>query len=332
MDFPPKAIFAFNANIDHVRTVDEADLKGIEDYSPDLSQMISECFAWGVQKETAIDINACNFFLSGIKFDRRIVGGQAGNAAQQASALGVECYVHSNFANQELLSLFSHKEKIMVAGEEGFVPAGEFSSVVKSAHHFVLEDAASRTRFIATYDPFPKHLEDNFWRHIEAKLPQIKKAYIGGFHLLSRPERFHKFLAEVKRWKGINPDLQVFVELGEFQSKEVMELARKELFPVADIVGLNDTELAALGVDFEELTAEARAVLYHSPEQQRIFPDTALNAAALEFAKRCAAFKAKSGRFAGEKDVVGFDAGFVERPVETVGLGDAFSSAYFMAL
>ena len=332
MDFPPKAIFAFNANIDHVRTVDESDLKKIDDFSPDLSQRISECFTWGVQKEVTIDINACNFFLSEMKFDRKIMGGQAGNAAQQASALGVECYLHSNFANKELLSLFSHKEKVMVADGEGFVTANEFSSVIKSAHHFVLEHRESRTRFIASYDPFPPHLEDNFCRHIEKKLPEITKAYIGGLHLVQRTERFAKFPQELQRWKEINPSLEIFLELGEFQSKEVMELARKELFPFVDVVGLNDTELASLGVDFEELTSEAKAVLYHSPEQQRIFPDTALNAAALEFAKRCAAYKAKTGKFATEADIVGFSADFIESPVETVGLGDAFSCAYFMAL
>lgn len=332
MDFPTKAIFAFNANIDHVRTVDEEDLKKIDNFSPDLSQRISECFTWGVQREVTVDIKACNFFLSEMKFDRKMAGGQAGNAAQQASALGVECYLHSNFANKELLSLFAHNEKIMVAGEEGFAPAGECSSVVKSAHHFVFESKESRTRFIASYDPFPMHLEDNFCRHIEAKLPEISKAYVGGFHLLMRIERFNKFLEEIKRWKQINPKLRVFAELGEFQSKEVMELARKELFPIVDIIGLNDTELASLGVDFEELTAEAKAVLYHSPEQQRIFPDTALNAAALEFAKRCASHKAKTGKFATEADIVGFSADFIESPVGTVGLGDTFSSAYFMAL
>ena len=332
MDFPSKAIFAFNALIDHVRTVDEADLKKIDDFSPELSQKISESFAWGVQREVTVDINACNFFLSQIKFDRKMVGGQAGNAAQQASALGVDCFLHSNFANQELLSLFANKEKIMVADEEGFVQSGEYSSVVKSAHHFVLEDRQSRTRFIASYDPFPQHLEDNFCRHIEAKLPGISKAYVGGLHLIQKKERFLKFPQELRRWKEINPNLQIFLELGEFQNKEVMELARTELFPFVDIVGLNDTELAALGVDFEELTSEAKAVLYHSPEQQRIFPDTSLNAAALEFARRCASYKAKTGKFATEADIMGFAAEFMETPVETVGLGDTFSSAYFMAL
>ena len=135
MQCPKKAFFAFNANLDHLRKVDDADLAKIEAFSPQLASQMSECFAYGVQKETQIDAHACEFFLSKMKFDKKLVGGQAGNAAAQASALGVECFLHTNFANEELLRLFPHPQRIFVAGEGGFVPAPSFSSEGKSAHH-----------------------------------------------------------------------------------------------------------------------------------------------------------------------------------------------------
>ena len=331
MNFPSSAIFAFNANLDHVKFASDADLAAIEEFSPTLSSQITESFAYGMQKEVAVDIRACEFFLTKMKFDRTTVGGQAGNAAQQASALGVKCFLHSNFANEELCRKFLHPDRIMVANEKGFVPASSYSSHIKSAHHFVLENNESRIRFIASYDPFPMHLEDNFTYNIPKELPSITKAFVGGFHLLKTPERMRKFLSEMKKWKEINSRLQIFCELGEFQNAEVLQAARNELLPFVDMVGLTDTDLSQLGVDVEDLASEAQSILFHTPERQKVLPEGKLNAAALEFAKRCASYKAKTGKFATEQDLAGASAEFVESPVETVGLGDTFSCAYFMS-
>ena len=332
MNFPPSALFAFNANLDHVKYATEEDIARIEEFSPQLGSQISESFAYGMQKETAIDIRACEFFLSKMKFERTIVGGQAGNAAQQASSLGVKCFLHTNFANEELCKKFAHPERIMVASELGFVPASSFSSNTKSAHHFVLENTESRTRFIASYEPFPMHPEDNFCFNIGKELPAITKAFLGGFHLIKTPNRVSKFAEIVRGWKEKNPSLQAFVELGEFQSPEVMDAVRKELMPLSDIIGLNDLELAQLGAEPEELAGETgAAVLLHTPEKQSVYPESRLNAAALESAKRCAAYKARTGKFATEQDIAGESGEFVESPVETVGLGDTFSCAYFMS-
>lgn len=333
MNFPSSAIFAFNANLDYVKAVDDADLAAIEEFSPTLSGQISESFAYGMQKEVMLDVRGLDFFLNKIKFERIIVGGQAGNAAQQASALGVKCFVHSNFANEELAKKFTHPENVMLAGEKGFAAATSFASHTKSAHHFVLENRENRIRFIASYDPFPMHLEDNFTFNITGELPNMQKAFVGGFHLLKTPDRARKFLSEMKRWKDTNPKMQFFCELGEFQSPEVMDAVRSEVLPLMDMVGLTDSELAQLGTEADELASETGApILFHTPEKQSVFPEGKLNGAALEFARRCASFKARTGKFASEEDLKGASAEFVEQPVETVGLGDTFSCAYFMSV
>jgi len=332
MGLPKKAIFAFNANLDHLRSATESDLEKIERHSPKLHSQMTECFSWGVQKEVAIDINDCNFFLKEMEFDKKMVGGQAGNAAEQASALGVSCYLHSNYANEELLSLFAHPENIMVAGEEGFVSADKFSSRAKSAHHFVFENPENRTRFIASYDPFPLHPEDNFCRHIEKELPSIDKAFIGGLHLMQTTSRLNKFLEEMKKWKEINPRLQIFCELGEFQKEEVRDAVRRDFFPFFDMVGMNDTELSSFGAELDELAGETKAILFHSAEQQLVLPEEKMNGASMEFAKRCASFLAKNGRKATQQELVGITPEFIEAPVQTVGLGDTLSCAYFMLL
>ncbi|MEM2137714.1 MAG: ADP-dependent glucokinase/phosphofructokinase [Candidatus Anstonellaceae archaeon] len=331
MGFPQQSIFAFNANIDHVKFSDESALAAIDSQLPQLASQISDSFSWGVQKEITIDVKVCEWLLANIKFDSQIVGGQAGNAAQQASALGVQCFLHSNFANPSLAKLFSHKGKVFFAEESGFVPAASVSSTVKSAHHFVFENRENATRFIASYDPLPLHPEDNFCRHIDSKLAGISKAFVGGLHLVQRPDRMRKFLSEMKRWKEINPGLKIFLEMGQFQSQEVLDAARAEVLPFVDMVGLNDTELAQLGCELEELASEVQSLLFHSPGKQQVLPENKSSPAALEYARRCASFLAEKGAHATQQDLAGYESRSVEAPVRTIGLGDAFSCAYFMA-
>ncbi|MCX6772801.1 MAG: hypothetical protein NTV88_03460 [Candidatus Micrarchaeota archaeon] len=331
MNLPSSAIFAFNANLDYVKYASDEDLAAIEEFSPILSGQISESFAYGMQKEVAIDIRACEFFLKKMKFDKTVVGGQAGNGAQMASALGVKSFLHTNYPNEELCKKFAHPENIMIANEKGFAPATGHTSHIKSGHHFVLENKENHIRFIASYDPFPMHPEDNFCFNIGKELPGITKAFLGGFHLIKTQSRVGKFAQVVREWKAKNPALQVFVELGEFQMPEVMDATRAQILPLASMIGLNDLELAQMGAEPEELASETGAtIILHTPEKQSVYPESRLNAAALEFAKRCASYKAATGKFASDADLVEANGDFVASPVETVGLGDTFSCAYFL--
>jgi|GEM_PF-839248 len=331
MRLPKTAIFAFNANIDHLKAVGESDVSAIDSFLPTLASQMSESFAWGVQKEVLIDAKTASLLLSRLKFDRTIVGGQAGNATEQASALGIDCLLHTNFGNSELISHFLHKEKIFLPKNGAFAPSADFSSQAASARHFVFEHAESRTRFIASYDPLPMHIEEGFKAAIAPKLPEITKAFVGGFHLLKTPDRLQKFVDEVCRWKEINPRLLVFAELGEFQNREVRNAAREKLFPAVDMVGLNDTELSAFGCDLPELAQNTNAILFHTPDSHAVFPEEKLDSPALGFAKRCAAYKAQNGRCATLLEAEASSSDFVDSPKWTVGLGDTFSCAYFMA-
>ncbi len=155
---------------------------------------------------------------------------------------------------------------------------------------------------------------------------------MGGLHLVKTPERVRKFASEMKRWKGINPSLQIFLELGEFQHSGTLDATRKDVFPIIDALGLNEVELSQLGMEPEELASEVPAILLHTSEGQQVFPEGKANAEALEFAKKCASFLAKTGRFAAPSDLEGFAPEIVDSPAHTVGLGDTLSCAYFMAL
>jgi ADP-dependent phosphofructokinase/glucokinase len=330
MELPSRAIFAFNANLDHHCFPTEGELKRIGDAVPSLLSQIDECFAYGVQREASIDSKTCSFLLSEMKGARKIIGGQAGNAAQMASALGTECFLHSNYASESLLRLFTHPKKVMVATESGFAPADAVQNETLEAHHFVFENAETRTRFIASYDPQPLHPDSLFCEKIRGELPSINKAFVSGFHLLPTVGRMGKFLGELRAWKGINPSLRLFCELGEFQKPEVRDAFLEEL-RLFDMVGLNDTELSSFGVDLEEFSQKTNAVLFHSPREQAVFPAIKGDAEALSFARKCASFRAEKGRCAELSELDGYEEKFVEKPAETVGLGDTFSCAYFLA-
>jgi len=330
MQLPSRAIFAFNANIDHHCFPKEDELKRLGDFAPSLASQIDECFAYGMQREVSIDSKTCNFLLSEFRGARKIVGGQAGNAAQIASALGVECFLHTNYGSEGLLKLFLHPKKVMVATEKGFAAADTVHDEKSEAHHFVFENAETRTRFIASYDPQPLHPDSMFCEKIRQELPTISHAFASGFHLLPTVGRMGKFLQELRAWKEINPSMKIFCELGEFQKPEVRDAFLEEL-RLFDMVGLNDTELSSFGVDLEEFSQKANLVLFHSQNEQEVLPGERLDETALQFARRCASFCAENGRCATLSELEEHEAKFVETPAETVGLGDTFSCAYFLA-
>jgi len=330
MNLPPRAIFAFNANIDHHCFPTEGELKKVGDFAPALASQVDECFAYGVQREVPIDSRTCNFLLSELKGARRMMGGQAGNAAQAASALGVECLLHSNYASEGMLRLFAHPKRVLVATEKGFAPADTVQAEKAEAHHFVFEHAETRTRFIASYDPQPLHPDSLFCEKVRAELPSVGMAFVGGFHLLPTAGRLGKFFGELRAWKEINPALRLFCELGEFQKPDVRD-AFLEGMRLFDMVGLNDTELSSFGMDLEEFSQKANSVLFHSQGKQEVMPKGKGGAEALQFARKCASFRAEFGRCATLPELEAYEAKIVEKPAETVGLGDTLSCAYFLA-
>ncbi|MCX6770590.1 MAG: hypothetical protein NTX79_00895 [Candidatus Micrarchaeota archaeon] len=330
MALPPRAIFAFNANIDHHCFPSEDELKRVGDFAPALASQMDECFAYSVQREVSIDSKTCNFLLSEFKGAKEIVGGQAGNAAQMASALGVECLLHTNYASAGLLRLFSHPKKVLVATERGFAPADSVQEEKLEAHHFVFESAEARTRFIASYDPQPLHPDSLFCGKIRAELLSVQHAFVGGFHLLPTVGRLGKFMGELRAWKEINPSLRLFCELGEFQKPEVRDAMLEEL-GIFDMVGLNDTEMSSFGVGIEDFSQKANAALLHSQSAQEVLPKEKLDDEAMQFARKCASFRAEYGRCATLPELEGYEAKSVEKPAMTVGLGDTLSCAYFLS-
>lgn len=328
MKFPKFAIFAFNANPDYIRPYESADLNKIKSFSKSLFLKMYHCFRSGIQKEIVIDEKTAKFLASSFVF-KKAIGGQAGNAAQQAAYFGVNCFLHTNNLDRNFLHLFRRSSKIFVASKGSFLPSHLFQQIACHSMHFVFENLQKRTRFIASFDPQPLSPEPYFCSHIESVLPFIPKAFIGGIHLVRSKSSLLEFASCLRRWKKINPDLKIFLEMGEFSNLKMLQIAEKEILPLADIIGLNEVEASQLSLTLNELSSQT-TVLFHSQKKQFVLPSP--NKKALLFAKKCASFKAQTGRFPTLQQLQNFRPRFVDKPRALVGLGDVFSCAYFLSI
>lgn len=326
MKLPKSAIFAFNANPDYVRLLESKDLDKIKRFSKPLFLKMHHCFKSTIQREVIINEKTARFLASSFAF-KKTIGGQAGNAAQQAAYLCVDCFLHTNNLDKDFLHLFRHPNKILVASKEGFLPCNRFQKTLRHSLHFVF--VHKRTRFIASFDPRPLAPEPNFCKNINAFLPSIQKAFIGGIHLVKSKSVLFKFASCLRKWKKLNPNLQIFLEMGEFSDIKMLHLAEKEILPLADIIGLNEVEASQLSLSLKQLSSQS-TVLFHSPKKQFVLPSADKDA--LLFARKCASFKAQTGKFATLQDLQKFSPTFVRQPRTVVGLGDIFSCAYFLSI
>ncbi|MCX8196900.1 MAG: ADP-dependent glucokinase/phosphofructokinase [Candidatus Micrarchaeota archaeon] len=331
MRLPKSAIFAFNCNPDYIKIVSKNDLETVKSASKSLFYAMKDCFSTGAQREVRISRRLAKKLQNLFVFDKKTIGGQAGNAAQQASLLGVTCFLHTTNFGSDFFLLFEKPSKILVASSSGFLPADQFTFKRQSSAHFVFEYPKKNTRFIASFDAAPLSLERSFCKFITPIIPDIPKAFVGGVHLLSSVSQLAAFVSEIKRWKKHNPEIEVFLELGEFSNRKIIDFAEKKLFPCVDCVGLNEVEAKQLSLSVEEISRLAGKVLFHSPKRQFVLPSSPSDQKALLFAKKCASFKAKTGRFATLSELSCFRPLFVKHPKMTVGLGDVFSSAYFLS-
>jgi len=335
MDLPKNMLFAFNSNLDYLKFVDNKTIELIKDFDFSLAKKMQDSFKNKKQAEILIDSKTKDFFLSNFDFENIFVGGQAGYGAQQAASFGINSFLHTNNLTSEFVAHLSFPEKIFLPSKFGFLSAKdeEFKKYNKKnfSIHFVFEDKKTTTRFIASFDPKPIFPDRVFSSFIKEKLPFISKAFIGGIHLLKSEKLVNLFEKEIKLWKKINPELKIFLELGHFQNNLLIPKIKKNIFPLVNVIGLNDRELGLFRSSLKNISEEVEAVLFHSPKVQKVFPKEKENRQALILAKKAAYFRAKTSKFSALSDLRNIRTyHYIQKPKFTVGLGDVFSTTYFI--
>jgi len=372
------ALFAYNVNIDAVKH-----LRGGERFPKRIPSLLKESVRNGEQSEVMIDEKTLNLLIGG-GYDELRMGGQAGNMSNVASSLGVRCYTHVPSKCMEQMSLFEHPENILIA-DGSFKNPRQVHRKCDVPVHFVMEfrkgfkfhnvKAPASNRLIASFNPPCAVLEidDEFRRLIPGVIRKIDKAVIAGFHnptigrdYAARIENVRKHLEEMK---GINRNLKIHVELGDFQHLQVLREVTRRILPICDSVGFNEDELEQMKKVLKMKCSTWEAcdricdmfctAVFHcnsfsfSVEKKEGCPDPLL------FGSLLAAHRAATGRDASFKELERFSKRIVvnregakqhERfgkiefrnnayfapsldigePKMTVGLGDCFTAGYFL--
>ena len=355
------AIFAFNSNVDLVK---RTDAKGALEIARRAGlPKLADCVRRGVGGEEIVDKYALQKLMTQ-GYDEQRIGGQAGNMANAAAAMGVRAYMHTGVVSREITRHL--RPGIMVPTPFCFQKAEEIMSDGEAPVHFVVDFGVDR--YIASYDIHNTHMliNRNFKRCAEREIRLVERAVIGGFHLLNIPEprgRVEEVRVMVKRWKTSNRRLKVHLELGDCQKPRVIPSLFETLVPNCDSIGMNEAEtrqvVEARGRKWKDVESAmddmlevCRSVVVHTSDYAVVAGEDADGAEErLALGHLMASFMASNGRPPEAGELEGMQAEPVQVKPEVrkkfrrgmafvpalrtksektkLGLGDAFSVGYF---
>ena len=192
------------------------------------------------------------------------LGGNAGIMANLLATLGARPILNAPALEPRLAALLYPGVGIPVSGclmEP--LQAAERLDTDSEVLHFVFQfkerdripspqgtiSAAKDNRFIATYDPVNTRMESNqdFDAYCQDHIQDIDGAILSGFHL-APPDRYREIfpprIEQIRSWKEANTDIFIHVEMGSFQSPEIIRHFISHLGRIPpDSLGMNEDEL-----------------------------------------------------------------------------------------
>lgn len=212
--------------------------------SPDLAGQIKEAFSW-----------------------KSRLGGNAGIMANVLAHLGAKPNLNAPALGPSLAAMLHPGVRIPFSGALAGPRrvAEEMLEDGPEPVHFVfqfrrgMEMAIGRdrltvpqdNRFIASYDPINTSLKSSrdFDSYCQENISHYAGALVSGFHLVplkKYQEIFGEKMNQLRSWKKSNPNLFIHLELGSFQSPQIMShlLNLMPEVPI-DSLGMNQDELGA---------------------------------------------------------------------------------------
>ena len=212
--------------------------------TPALASLIEKAFAWNMR-----------------------LGGNAGIMANVLADLGARPILNAPAMGPGLAALLRPEVRLPFSGS--LVKPGRVASSKKDDHpepvHYVFQFKRGEViqygrerfivpqdnRFIASYDPVNTALASSpdFDSYCLKHISVFSGAMISGFHLLPMQD-YGKILQEkinqLRSWKKRNPNLFIHLELGSFQSPQIMSHLMHLVSEVPiDSLGMNEDELDA---------------------------------------------------------------------------------------
>jgi ADP-dependent phosphofructokinase/glucokinase len=232
----------------------------------DLVSSLLYCMREGSGAEILIDSSALASRIEKAFTWQMRLGGNAGIMANVLADLGARPILNAPALGPRLAAMLRPEVRVPLSGS--LVEPGEAASSKKEASpepvHFVFQFKGGEAikyggdgfivlqdnRFIASYDPANACLQSSrdFDSYCLEHISLFSGAMVSGFHLLPL-QNYGKILADkiaqLRSWKKRNPDLFIHLELGSFQSPQIMThlLHLISEIPI-DSLGMNEDELA----------------------------------------------------------------------------------------
>lgn len=273
-------VTAFNTNIDAVikisgkklaslakkENLDWESLNDISDYAihtpQDVVKGAFRCFSKGIAEEWLIDdINAYNWLMENIGYDRLQMGGQGGIVANALSVCGVQKVInHCGSLPQKQADLFLKRENLFSFDMNGnMTPAYQInrSNDIPLIHWIIEFDkddefdfdgyrivCPKANRFIATYDPVNSQLiiDKNFISYMDNA--KAEAVVLSGYHALTAEKNgvslVEKTVPIIEKWR--KNGAIVHLEVASTQDETVRKAIVDKIASKVDSLGLNERE------------------------------------------------------------------------------------------
>ncbi|TFG11085.1 hypothetical protein EU534_00050 [Candidatus Heimdallarchaeota archaeon] len=233
------------------------------------------CLLQSIKYERADEVitnsqELCNWVEETFQVEESKIGGQAGIIANLYNELGMKQVLLSlPHLNNELYSLLN--TDILAISEEGNdysinKISSPNSDVKLPIYHYVFEfepgsyivgdytiENRRANRFILSHDMINTKLEfsKGLLVHCDKFINRYSLAIVSGFHLVNKTmnssmsfsEIFQQIKSMLIRWREINPDLCIHLEIASTRDQELRRTIVSILFKLVDSIGLNEQEL-----------------------------------------------------------------------------------------
>ncbi|MGQ4833594.1 MAG: ADP-dependent glucokinase/phosphofructokinase [Candidatus Asgardarchaeia archaeon] len=254
----------------------------------DLLAGLIYCIENGIGEEWKIKHKEIYYWLKdNIDYDLFLIGGQAGIMANIASTLGVKrILLHAPVMNKTLALLLLNN--VFVARKSNDIKLYTPFSVATGKDeliHWIFEFqkdsrflvfdkeivVPNSSRFIATFDPINTKLvtDEAFKEYIIQNINEFDGGILAGHHLidLTLPKKyiegkFKETKVFIKLIKEEKEKIVLKYELGVTSDELLIDLTKKEILPLVDVISLNEIELNIYALGSAKLSAvdiEARS-------------------------------------------------------------------------
>lgn len=197
------------------------------------------------------------------------LGGTGAQAAAALGAIGIPADVHLTDRSRPVCAMLSGSGVMMI--ENGMrIPVEDCQDNAPPIYHFILQfqkddiiEVGGRefripcsNRLILFYDPIHRLLPiaEDYCRYYENASHNLTSYLLSGFDAVVDTsvieERLEMLLGHIARVKERNPQMVCYLEGAFYLNPEVKRRVMGQLGPLADVVGMNEEELAEAVAEF----------------------------------------------------------------------------------